>query len=82
MSDQFSIFKVFLKRRGRRWAWSVSTTEGAVVMTGSQSSRSAASYEANRALFLLLLSAPYRLRRNGPDLREAIRIRQSREDQG
>lgn len=80
MSDQFPIFEVLLKRRGRRWSWSVSTTEGALVVMGSRSSRWAASYEANRALFLLL-SAPYRLRRNDPDLREAIRIRRSRENQ-
>jgi len=29
-------------------------------MQGSESSRPAANYRANRALFLLLLSAPYR----------------------
>jgi hypothetical protein len=50
-----------LKQRGRRWLWEVRTTERTPVMTGSGSSRSAASYEANRALFLLLSSAPYRL---------------------
>jgi hypothetical protein len=38
----------------------VCTTEGAVVMQGSESSRPAAKYKAYRALFLLLLSAPYR----------------------
>jgi len=32
----------------------------AVVMDGSESSRPAAKYKADRALFLLLLSAPYR----------------------
>lgn len=36
------------------------TDEGKQVMTGSGRSRPAARYQANRALFLLLLSAPYR----------------------
>lgn len=55
-------FEFFLKQRGRRWLWSVHTAEGTQVVTGSGCSRSAAAYEANRALFLLLLSAPYRFR--------------------
>lgn len=59
MSD-LPTFEVLLKQRGRRWLWSVCATDGTVVMTGSGNSRSAASYGANRALFLLLLSAPYR----------------------
>lgn len=50
-------FEFFLKQRGRRWLWSVHTAEGTQVVTGSGCSRSAAAYEANRALFLLLLSA-------------------------
>ena len=59
-SDQFQIFEVVLKKRRRKWLWSVSTTDGDAVIEGSESSRSAAKYYANRALFLLLLSAPYR----------------------
>jgi hypothetical protein len=58
--DQFPVFELALKRRGRTWRWCVCTTEGAVVMQGSESSRPAAKYKAHRALFLLLLSAPYR----------------------
>ena len=58
MSDRGFVFEVVLKQRGRGWSWDVCTTEGALVMTGFRSSRSAASYEANRALFLLLSSAP------------------------
>ncbi|SDJ12481.1 hypothetical protein SAMN05216338_104033 [Bradyrhizobium sp. Rc2d] len=54
-------FEYFLKQRGRRWLWSVHNAEGAQVMTGSGRNRSAAIYQANRALFQLLLSAPYRL---------------------
>jgi hypothetical protein len=64
--DQFSVFDLVLKKRGRTWQWSVCTSEGAAVMVGSQSSRPAAKYQADRAL---LLSAPYqsiRLRRAIP----------------
>jgi hypothetical protein len=59
-SDQFQIFEVTLKQRRRKWLWRVSTTDGDAVIVGSESSRPAAKYNANRALFLLLLSAPYR----------------------
>jgi hypothetical protein len=58
--DQFQVFEVVLKKRRRKWLWRVSTTDGDAVVEGSESSRSAAKYNANRALFLLLLSAPYR----------------------
>lgn len=68
MSDRFPIFDVVLERRRRRWVWSVRTTEGMMVITGSRSSRSAARYEAHRALFLMLLSAPYRSRTSGREI--------------
>jgi hypothetical protein len=57
--DQFPVFELVLKKRGRIWRWSVCMSEGAVVMKGSDSSRPAAKYKAARALFQLLLSAPY-----------------------
>jgi len=38
----------------------VCTTERQIVMQGSDRRRSAAKYKADRALFLLLLWAPYR----------------------
>jgi hypothetical protein len=60
MHDQFPVFEKVLKKRSRTWRWRVCTTEGDVVMQGSESSRPAAKYKADRALFLLLLSAPYR----------------------
>jgi hypothetical protein len=61
MPYQFPIFDVVLKKRGRKtWRWRVCTAEGLVVMRGSENSRPAAKYHADRALFLLLLSAPYR----------------------
>ncbi len=47
------------------------TTEGIAIMLGSEGNRSAAKYQADRALFLLLLTTPYRLRRlSGPDIKE------------
>jgi hypothetical protein len=57
--DQFPVFELVLKKRSRTWQWSVCTSEGAAVMVGSENSRPAAKYQADRALFLLLLSAPY-----------------------
>src|ERR1700722_5467127 len=59
-SDQFQIFEVGLSKRRGKWLWRVSTTDGDAVIEGSESSRPAAKYNAHRALFLLLLSAPYR----------------------
>jgi hypothetical protein len=41
MADKFSVFEVLLKRRGRKWSWIVCTSEGDVVMQGSESSRPA-----------------------------------------
>jgi hypothetical protein len=41
----------------------VGTVQGEVVMEGSENSRAAARYKSDRALFLLLLSAPYSLTR-------------------
>ena len=56
---QLPIFEALLKKRGRVWRWSVCTTEGHVVMQGAESRRASARYKANRALFLMLLCAPY-----------------------
>jgi hypothetical protein len=56
--SRFPVFEVVLERR--KWNWRVHTSKGDVVMQGSESSRPAANYKADRALFLLLLSAPYR----------------------
>jgi len=63
MPHQYSIFESTLKKRGRRWRWRVGTVQGEVVMEGSENSRAAARYKSDRALFLLLLSAPYSLTR-------------------
>jgi len=58
-SHQLPVFEALLKKRGRVWRWSVCTAEGQVVMQGVESHRTAARYQANRALFLTLLCAPY-----------------------
>jgi len=58
--DRFAAFEIvlMLKRRGRaRWKWSVQTTDGHVVMCGSECSRGGARYKAERALFLLLCAS-------------------------
>jgi hypothetical protein len=62
MPDHTLIFDIALNQRGRIWVWRVCTARGDVIMKGSESTRSAARYKANQALFLLLLTAPYRLR--------------------
>jgi hypothetical protein len=62
-AHEYSTFQIALSRRGKAWKWCVCTIEGNVVMCGSERSRSAARYNANRALFLLLLAAPYRRRK-------------------
>ena len=68
MPDQFPVFEAILKKQGRAWRWCVCTTEGQVVMQGSERRRLAAKYKADRALFLQLLCAPYRSTRlRNPD---------------
>jgi hypothetical protein len=64
MPDLFPTYEVLLKKRGRTWKWCVRMIDGEVVMLGSESSRPAARYKADSALFLLLSSAPYRLFRS------------------
>lgn len=65
MAGRFSVFEVSLRKRGRKWEWTVASANGAPIMLGSESSRPAATYKANCALFLLLLSAPSIAARGG-----------------
>ncbi|MBB4363521.1 hypothetical protein GGD65_004566 [Bradyrhizobium sp. CIR18] len=65
MPDQLPIFETHLKKRGRTWKWYVCTTDGDVVIQGSESRRRAARYNANRALLLTLLSVAHRSVRRG-----------------
>ena len=64
----FALFDLWIRRRGRGWRWSVSTPSGNLLLVGSERSRSAARYMAARAVFQLLLTAPYR---NGMRSKEA-----------
>ena len=51
-------YDIVLKQRGRgRWKWAVCELGGEAVMSGSECSRSAARYKAERALFLLLCAS-------------------------
>jgi hypothetical protein len=75
MPNRFPTFEVVLKKRGRKWRWCVCTTEGTAIMQGSERNRSAAKYQADRALFLLLITAPYRLQRaSGLDVKDVARV--------
>ena len=67
MSYRLPVFEALVEKRGRAWRWSVCTAEGQVVMQGAESRRTSARYQANRALFQMLLCAPYSYvhRRNG-----------------
>ncbi|MET4842592.1 hypothetical protein ABIF62_003087 [Bradyrhizobium japonicum] len=59
--DLYAGFDVVLKPRGRgRWKWAVCTAGSEVVMAGSECSRAAARYKAERALFLLLCASASR----------------------
>lgn len=60
MAAQFQTFEAILRKRRRTWRWYICTDEGDVVMMGSDNSRPGARYQANRALFMLLINAPYR----------------------
>ncbi len=66
MPDRYPLFGIELNKRRRKWRWRVCTAEGEAVMQGAESSRAAAKYQANKALFLLLLTAPY----------QSVRLRQ------
>jgi hypothetical protein len=63
--DQFEVYDVILKKRGRLWRWSLCTAEGKPVMQGTECTRMAARYAANSALFLLLLGSSYRSKKRG-----------------
>lgn len=60
MPDQFAICDIVLVRRSRGWTWRVCTSEESTLVSGRENSRAAARYKAARALFLILLAAPYR----------------------
>ena len=50
------MFELTTRKRGRtRWEWRVCDSTGRAIMQGWETSRPAARYKAERALFLLLL---------------------------
>jgi hypothetical protein len=63
MQGNFQTFEAIVRKRRRTWRWYICTAEGEVVMLGSDSTRPGARYQANRALFTLLLHSPYRASR-------------------
>ena len=60
MPHRLPLFEIRLRKRGRACKWYLCTIEGHIVMQGSEGSRAAAKYQANRALFLMLLASAYR----------------------
>ncbi len=64
-AEEFSLFDVQFRRCSRSWEWRVCASSGRAIMWGRTPKRTAARYEAARALFVLLLSAPRSLQRNG-----------------
>jgi len=59
MPEQLPLFEIRLRKRGRAYRWQLCTADGRAVMQGSEGSRVAARYQANRALFLMLLASVY-----------------------
>ncbi len=56
--DRYPGYDIVLKQRGHgRWKWSVCGPGGETVLSGSECSRAAARYRAERALFLLLCAS-------------------------
>jgi hypothetical protein len=51
------MLEVTVEKRGRsRWWWRVQDLSGEAIMTGWENSRAEAKYQAERALFLLLMT--------------------------
>lgn len=65
MPELFLVLETQLRRRGRRWTWFLFTAGGHLITQGSESRRSAARYEANRALFQTMLRAANDANRRG-----------------
>jgi len=59
-AGDFALFDLSIQRRGRGWRWSVIDRSGTPLLAGSECSRTAARYKATRAVFQMLLTAPYR----------------------
>lgn len=57
MPHELPLFEIQLRPRRRACRWYLCTPEGRALMQGSEASRAAAGYQANRALFLMLLAS-------------------------
>ena len=53
---RYLMFDMVLSKRGRGWDWRVTDSSGTTIMQGRKSKRPAARYQAERALFLLLMT--------------------------
>lgn len=54
------MFDMVLAKYGRGWAWRVNGSSGKMIMRGREAKRPKARYQAERALFLLLIAAATR----------------------
>jgi hypothetical protein len=63
MPHELALFEIRLRQRRRACRWVLCTTDGRALMQGSEGSRAAAGYQANRALLLMLLASASRLAR-------------------
>jgi hypothetical protein len=50
------MFDVELAKSGRGWEWRVNNSSGKIIMHGREAKRLNARYQAERALFLLLMA--------------------------
>lgn len=57
MPDHLPLFEINLRQRRRTFRWYLCTSNGRLLMQGSETSRAAARYRANRALFLMFLAS-------------------------
>jgi hypothetical protein len=57
MPDQLPLFEISPTKRRRACTWHLYTTDGRAIMQASEGSPAAARYQANRALFLMLLAS-------------------------
>ena len=73
MDREFALFDCKIRRRGRTWRWRVVSEWDEAVMHGTETSRPAAQYKAARAMFQLMLTAPYWSRVNSTHTRHAGR---------
>jgi hypothetical protein len=80
MREHFPVFETLLRRRGRRWTWFLFTADGHLIMQSSESRRSAARYQANRALFQMMLRTASETYRYGEAGRSQHRSGRSRSD--